>query len=75
MDPIPNYRDGALLRARQCRPTGDGAVERDLVISSLPGTERAVTRGGGGFKVVIDIGSLYHLREIDRHAVEQFTRR
>ena len=74
MNPISDYRDGALLRARQPRPTGHGAVERDLVISSLPCTERAVTRGGGGFKVVIDIGPLDHLREIDRHAVEQFTR-
>ncbi len=75
MDPISDYRDGALLRARKRRPTGHGAVERNLVISSLPGTQRAVTRGGGRFKVVIDIGSLDHLREIDRHAVEQFTRR
>ena len=75
MDPIPDYRDGALLRARQRRPTGHGAVERDLVVSSLPGTQRAVTRCSGRFKVVIDIRSLDHLREIDRDAVEQFARR
>ena len=74
MDPVSNYRDRALLRARQCRPTGHDAVERDLVISSLPVAERAVTRGGGRFKVVIDIGSPDHLREIDRHPVEQLTR-
>ena len=73
MDPISNDRDRALLRASYSRPTWDRAVECYLIISPLPGTKRAVIRGGGRFKIVIDVGSSDHLREVDRHAVEQFT--
>ena len=55
------------------RPTWDGAVECYLIIPPLPGTKPAVVRGGGGFKVVIDVGPPDHLREVDSHAVEQLT--
>jgi hypothetical protein len=73
MDPISNDRDRALLRASDSRPTWDRAVECYLIISPLPGTKPAIIRGGGRFKIVIDVGSSDHLREVDRHAVEQFT--
>ena len=73
MDPISNDRDGTLLRASYGRPTWDRAVECYLIIPPLPGTKRAVIRGRGRLKVVIDVGSSDHLREVDSHAVEQFT--
>ena len=68
---VRDKRHGTLPTTRWV-VAGRRRVESNFIVSGLQ--QAPQRRGSGGFEIVIDIGTLHHLLEVDRHAIKDLSR-